>query len=120
MEVSLLLFLLEPISNCAEQPSNCIVTCQIFWKTLNQKLILIIRKSNNKTFFLDLLYSSLKTSVQFDVRPDICVSGTSPESVSRLLGELAQYGTHYLRLGRFSLSSTSQKGLVFQVTHALL
>uniref|UniRef100_A0A8C2BJ38 Gamma-tubulin complex component 6 n=1 Tax=Cyprinus carpio TaxID=7962 RepID=A0A8C2BJ38_CYPCA len=54
------------------------------------------------------------TSVQFDVRPDICVSGTSPESVSRLLGELAQYGTHYLRLSRFSLSSTSQKGLVFQ------
>uniref|UniRef100_A0A9J8CH67 Gamma-tubulin complex component 6 n=1 Tax=Cyprinus carpio carpio TaxID=630221 RepID=A0A9J8CH67_CYPCA len=55
-----------------------------------------------------------ETSVQFDVRPDICVSGTSPESVSRLLGELAQYGTHYLRLSRFSLSSTSQKGLVFQ------
>uniref|UniRef100_A0A8C2GF98 Gamma-tubulin complex component 6 n=1 Tax=Cyprinus carpio TaxID=7962 RepID=A0A8C2GF98_CYPCA len=54
------------------------------------------------------------TSVQFDVRPDICVSGTSPESVSRLLGELAQYGTHYLRLSRFSLSSTSQKGLIFQ------
>ncbi|KAL1247174.1 hypothetical protein QQF64_022550 [Cirrhinus molitorella] len=52
--------------------------------------------------------------VQFDVRPDICVSGTSSESVSRLLGELAQYGTHYLRLSRFSLSSTSQKGLVFQ------
>ncbi|XP_052399611.1 gamma-tubulin complex component 6 isoform X9 [Carassius gibelio] len=55
-----------------------------------------------------------EASVQFDVRPDICVSGTSPESVSRLLGELAQYGTHYLRLSRFSLSSTSQKGLVFQ------
>uniref|UniRef100_A0A8C2GCI3 Gamma-tubulin complex component 6 n=1 Tax=Cyprinus carpio TaxID=7962 RepID=A0A8C2GCI3_CYPCA len=51
---------------------------------------------------------------EFDVRPDICVSGTSPESVSRLLGELAQYGTHYLRLSRFSLSSTSQKGLIFQ------
>ncbi|XP_051979419.1 gamma-tubulin complex component 6 isoform X1 [Xyrauchen texanus] len=55
-----------------------------------------------------------EVSVQFDVRPDICVSGTSPESVSRLLGELAQYGTHYLRLSRFSLSSDSQKGLVFQ------
>ncbi|KAF4094853.1 hypothetical protein G5714_023931 [Onychostoma macrolepis] len=55
-----------------------------------------------------------EASVQFDVRPDICVSGTSPESVSRLLGELAQYGTHYLRLSRFSLRSTSQKGLVFQ------
>ncbi|XP_067292958.1 gamma-tubulin complex component 6 isoform X2 [Pseudorasbora parva] len=55
-----------------------------------------------------------EASVQFDVRPDICVSGTSPESVSRLLSELAQYGTHYLRLSRFSLSSGSQKGLVFQ------
>ncbi|XP_050955055.1 gamma-tubulin complex component 6 isoform X2 [Labeo rohita] len=55
-----------------------------------------------------------EASVQFDVRPDICVSGTSPESVSRLLSELAQYGTHYLRLSRFSLSSASQKGLVFQ------
>ncbi|XP_051739855.1 gamma-tubulin complex component 6 isoform X2 [Ctenopharyngodon idella] len=55
-----------------------------------------------------------EASVQFDVRPDICVSGTSPESVSRLLCELAQYGTHYLRLSRFSLSSGSQKGLVFQ------
>uniref|UniRef100_A0A673IV15 Gamma tubulin complex component C-terminal domain-containing protein n=1 Tax=Sinocyclocheilus rhinocerous TaxID=307959 RepID=A0A673IV15_9TELE len=58
--------------------------------------------------------SSVTFPVQFDVRPDICVSGTSPESVSRLLGELALYGTHYLRLSRFSLSSTSQKGLVFQ------
>lgn len=55
-----------------------------------------------------------EASVQFDVRPDICVSGTSPESVSRLLIELAQYGTHYLRLSRFSLSGGSQKGLVFQ------
>ncbi|KAI7812260.1 putative gamma-tubulin complex component 6-like [Triplophysa rosa] len=55
-----------------------------------------------------------EASVQFDVRPDICVSGTSPESVSRLLSELAQYGTHYLRLSRFSLSGGSQKGLVFQ------
>lgn len=53
--------------------------------------------------------------MQFDVRPDICVSGTSPESVSRLLSELAQYGTHYLRLSRFTLSGGSQKGLVFQV-----
>uniref|UniRef100_A0A8B9KXM1 Gamma-tubulin complex component 6 n=1 Tax=Astyanax mexicanus TaxID=7994 RepID=A0A8B9KXM1_ASTMX len=50
----------------------------------------------------------------FDVRPDVCVSGTSPESVSRLLGELAQYGTHYLRLSRFSLGTADKKGLVFQ------
>lgn len=67
-----------------------------------------------------MLHSSLKASVQFDVRPDICVSGTSPESVSRLLCELAQYGTHYLRLSRFALSSGSQKGLVFQVTHTVI
>uniref|UniRef100_A0A8C9Y9W0 Gamma-tubulin complex component 6 n=1 Tax=Sander lucioperca TaxID=283035 RepID=A0A8C9Y9W0_SANLU len=53
-------------------------------------------------------------SVQFDVRPGVCVSGASPESVSRLLGELAQYGTHYLRLSRFSLPSAGKKGLVFQ------
>uniref|UniRef100_A0AAR2IUI0 Gamma-tubulin complex component 6 n=2 Tax=Pygocentrus nattereri TaxID=42514 RepID=A0AAR2IUI0_PYGNA len=55
-----------------------------------------------------------EASVQFDVRPDVCVSGTSPESVSRLLGELAQYGTHYLRLSRFSLGTADKKGLVFQ------
>ncbi|XP_054884957.1 gamma-tubulin complex component 6 isoform X2 [Poeciliopsis prolifica] len=56
----------------------------------------------------------LNQSVQFDVRPSVCVSGASPESVSRLLGELAQYGTHYLRLSRFSLQSADKKGLVFQ------
>lgn len=54
-------------------------------------------------------------SVQFDVRPGVCISGASPESVSRLLGELAQYGTHYLRLSHFSLQSADKKGLVFQV-----
>uniref|UniRef100_A0A3P8XX05 Gamma-tubulin complex component 6 n=1 Tax=Esox lucius TaxID=8010 RepID=A0A3P8XX05_ESOLU len=52
--------------------------------------------------------------VNFDVRPGVCVSGASPESVSRLLGEPAQYGTHYLRLSRFVLQSTHKKGLVFQ------
>ncbi|XP_016524260.1 gamma-tubulin complex component 6 isoform X1 [Poecilia formosa] len=56
----------------------------------------------------------LNQSVQFDVRPSVCVSGASPESVSRLLGELAQYGTHYLRLSRFSLQSADKKSLVFQ------
>ncbi|XP_047675216.1 gamma-tubulin complex component 6 isoform X2 [Tachysurus fulvidraco] len=55
-----------------------------------------------------------ESSVQFDVRADVCVSGTSPESVSRLLEELAQYGTHYLRLSRFALGSADKKGLVFQ------
>ncbi|KAM9854528.1 gamma-tubulin complex component 6 [Aulostomus maculatus] len=56
----------------------------------------------------------LNQSVQFDVRPGVCVSGASPESVSRLLWELAQYGTYYLRLSRFSLQSADKKGLVFQ------
>ncbi|KAM7397002.1 hypothetical protein PAMP_020001 [Pampus punctatissimus] len=57
----------------------------------------------------------LNQSVQFDVRPGVCVSGASAESVSRLLGELAQYGTYYLRLSRFSLQNADKKGLVFQV-----
>ncbi|KAJ8393349.1 hypothetical protein AAFF_G00060710 [Aldrovandia affinis] len=52
--------------------------------------------------------------VQFEVRPGVCISGASPESVSRLLGELAQYGTHYLRLSRFALQSPQRRGLVFQ------
>uniref|UniRef100_A0A667XMT3 Gamma-tubulin complex component 6 n=1 Tax=Myripristis murdjan TaxID=586833 RepID=A0A667XMT3_9TELE len=56
----------------------------------------------------------LNQCVQFDVRPGVCVSGASPESVSRLLGELAQYGTYYLRLSRFSLQSANKRGLVFQ------
>ncbi|XP_039988914.1 gamma-tubulin complex component 6 [Xiphias gladius] len=56
----------------------------------------------------------LNQSVQFDVRPGVCVSGASPESVSRLLGELAQYGTYYLRVSCFSLQSADKKGLVFQ------
>ncbi|KAG7454749.1 hypothetical protein MATL_G00263030 [Megalops atlanticus] len=55
-----------------------------------------------------------QVSVQFEVRPGVCVSGASPESVSRLLAELAQYGTHYLRLSRFSLHSAHRRGLVFQ------
>ncbi|RVE71573.1 hypothetical protein OJAV_G00053230 [Oryzias javanicus] len=56
----------------------------------------------------------LNQNVQFDVRPGVCISGASPESVSRLLGELAQYGTYYLRLSRFSLQSADKRGLVFQ------
>ncbi|XP_076026985.1 gamma-tubulin complex component 6 [Genypterus blacodes] len=56
----------------------------------------------------------LNQCVQFDVRPGVCVSGASPESVARLLGELAQYGTYYLRLSRFSQQSADKRGLVFQ------
>uniref|UniRef100_A0A8C5D1E0 Gamma-tubulin complex component 6 n=1 Tax=Gouania willdenowi TaxID=441366 RepID=A0A8C5D1E0_GOUWI len=60
------------------------------------------------------ILNKVLVSIHFDVRPGVCVSGASPESVSRLLGELAQYGTHYLRLSRFSLQSANKKGLVFQ------
>ncbi|XP_059916377.1 gamma-tubulin complex component 6 isoform X2 [Gadus macrocephalus] len=56
----------------------------------------------------------LSQSVQFNVRPGVCVSGTSPESMSRLLGELAQYGTHYMRLSHFSRQTATKRGLVFQ------
>ncbi|KAG7263082.1 hypothetical protein CRUP_021015, partial [Coryphaenoides rupestris] len=56
----------------------------------------------------------LSQSVQFEVRPGVCVSGTSPESMARLLAELAQYGTHYLRLSHFSRQSAHKRGLVFQ------
>ncbi|XP_048863547.1 gamma-tubulin complex component 6 isoform X2 [Brienomyrus brachyistius] len=53
-------------------------------------------------------------SVQFEVCPGVCISGTTPESITLLLGELAQYGTHYLRLCHFSLQSAHKRGLVFQ------
>uniref|UniRef100_A0AAY4E974 Gamma-tubulin complex component 6 n=1 Tax=Denticeps clupeoides TaxID=299321 RepID=A0AAY4E974_9TELE len=56
----------------------------------------------------------LNQCMQFDVRPGVCISGASSESVSRLLAELAQYGTNYLRLSHFSLQGAQQKGLVFQ------
>uniref|UniRef100_A0AAV2KWD8 Gamma-tubulin complex component 6 n=1 Tax=Knipowitschia caucasica TaxID=637954 RepID=A0AAV2KWD8_KNICA len=56
----------------------------------------------------------LNQSQDFTVRSGVCVSGASTESVSRLLQELAQYGTHYLRLSDFSLQKTDKKGLVFQ------
>lgn len=65
----------------------------------------------NYFFLLPLILQN----VHFDVRPGVCISGASAESVSRLLGELAQYGTYYLRLSRFSLQSADKKGLVFQV-----
>ncbi|XP_043944728.1 gamma-tubulin complex component 6 [Protopterus annectens] len=65
------------------------------------------------TFSLD---QSLQT---FTVKPGVYVSGTSSESMNRLLSELAEYGTYYMRLSRFSLQpvldSSYRKGLVFQV-----
>ena len=47
------------------------------------------------------------------------VSGASHESISSLLSEVAECGTHYVRLSHFSLQpvldSSCSKGLVFQV-----
>uniref|UniRef100_A0A7N8XWQ1 Gamma-tubulin complex component 6 n=1 Tax=Mastacembelus armatus TaxID=205130 RepID=A0A7N8XWQ1_9TELE len=63
---------------------------------------------------LNVLIGVASTTFPLNQVPGVCVSGASPESVSRLLGELAQYGTYYLRLSRFSLQSADKKGLVFQ------
>lgn len=53
------------------------------------------------------------------VKRGVHVSGTSPESISSLLSEVAECGTHYARLSRFSLQpvldASCSKGLVFQV-----
>uniref|UniRef100_A0A672ZDT7 Gamma-tubulin complex component 6 n=1 Tax=Sphaeramia orbicularis TaxID=375764 RepID=A0A672ZDT7_9TELE len=66
------------------------------------------------TDLLNVLIGVASTTFPLNQVPGVCVSGASPESVSRLLGELAQYGTYYLRLSRFSLQSADKKGLVFQ------
>ncbi|ELK24639.1 Gamma-tubulin complex component 6 [Myotis davidii] len=54
----------------------------------------------------------------FMVKRGIHVSGTSPESISSLLSEVAECGTHYARLSLFSLQpvldTSCSKGLVFQ------
>ncbi|XP_066110902.1 gamma-tubulin complex component 6 [Saccopteryx bilineata] len=54
----------------------------------------------------------------FMVKRGIHVSGTSPESISSLLSEVAECGTHYARLSNFSLQPVldawCSKGLVFQ------
>ncbi|KAM5250563.1 gamma-tubulin complex component 6-like isoform 1-T1 [Hipposideros larvatus] len=54
----------------------------------------------------------------FVVKRGIHVSGTSPESISSLLSEVAECGTYYTRLSHFSLQpvldSSCSKGLVFQ------
>lgn len=55
----------------------------------------------------------------FMVKRGVHVSGASPESISSLLSEVAECGTHYARLSHFSvqpvLDSSCSKGLVFQV-----
>ncbi|XP_005994307.1 gamma-tubulin complex component 6 [Latimeria chalumnae] len=62
---------------------------------------------------------SLNQSAQaFVVRQGVYVSGSSRESMNSLLSELAECGTYYMRLSRFSLQpildSSYNKGLVFQ------
>ncbi|XP_070611488.1 gamma-tubulin complex component 6 [Erythrolamprus reginae] len=74
---------------------------------------------------LNVLIGVVSTSFSFNqavqifvVKQGIYVSGTSPESMNRLLSEVAEYGTYYTRLSRFSvqpvLDSSYKKGLVFQ------
>ncbi|XP_010190860.1 PREDICTED: gamma-tubulin complex component 6 [Mesitornis unicolor] len=62
---------------------------------------------------------SLNQAAQtFVIKEGIYVSGTSPETMHNLLSEVAEYGTYYTRLSRFSLQpvldSSYSKGLVFQ------
>ncbi|XP_058529218.1 gamma-tubulin complex component 6 isoform X1 [Ochotona princeps] len=63
-------------------------------------------------------FSLCQLTQAFVVRRGIHVSGASPESVSSLLSEVAEYGTYYMRLSHFSLQPVSDslysKGLVFQ------
>ncbi|XP_026524780.1 gamma-tubulin complex component 6 [Notechis scutatus] len=74
---------------------------------------------------LNVLIGVVSTSFSFNqavqifvVKQGIYVSGTSPESMNCLLSEVAEYGTYYTRLSRFSvqpvLDSSYKKGLVFQ------
>ncbi|OXB70731.1 UNVERIFIED_CONTAM: hypothetical protein H355_008116 [Colinus virginianus] len=63
---------------------------------------------------------SLNQAAQtFIIKEGVYVSGTSPETMHNLLSEVAEYGTYYTRLSRFSLQpvldSSYNKGLVFQV-----
>nr|XP_012289804.1 gamma-tubulin complex component 6 isoform X6 [Aotus nancymaae] len=63
-------------------------------------------------------FSLCQLAQAFVVKRGVHVSGASPESISSLLSEVAEYGTCYLRLSRFSLQpvldSSYSKGLVFQ------
>ncbi|XP_034500148.1 gamma-tubulin complex component 6 isoform X4 [Ailuropoda melanoleuca] len=63
-------------------------------------------------------FSLCQPAQTFVVRRGVHVSGASPEGISSLLSEVAECGTHYTRLSRFSLQpvldSSCSKGLVFQ------
>ncbi|XP_071784564.1 gamma-tubulin complex component 6-like [Asterias amurensis] len=66
----------------------------------------------SETFMLN------KEAQCFVINPDICLTGTTPGSLHRLLGELAQAGTDHHRLTIFAqqrvLDSTYTGGLVLQ------
>ncbi|XP_072699537.1 gamma-tubulin complex component 6 isoform X1 [Canis lupus baileyi] len=63
-------------------------------------------------------FSLCQPAQTFVVKRGVHVSGASPESISSLLSEVAECGTHYARLSQFSLQpvldSLCGKGLVFQ------
>ncbi|KAG8517992.1 Gamma-tubulin complex component 6 [Galemys pyrenaicus] len=63
-------------------------------------------------------FSLCQLTQVFVAKRGVHVSGASPESVSSLLSELAEHGTHYSRLSRFSvqpaLDTSSSRGLVLQ------
>uniref|UniRef100_A0A8C3Y0F5 Gamma-tubulin complex component 6 n=1 Tax=Catharus ustulatus TaxID=91951 RepID=A0A8C3Y0F5_CATUS len=63
-------------------------------------------------------FSLNQAAQSFVIKEGIYVSGTSPETMHNLLSEVAEYGTYYTRLSRFSLQpvldSSYSKGLVFQ------
>nr|XP_006212657.1 gamma-tubulin complex component 6 [Vicugna pacos] len=63
-------------------------------------------------------FSLCQPAQAFTVKQGVHVSGASPESMSSLLSEVAECGTHYARLSHFSLQpvldSSCSRGLVFQ------
>ncbi|XP_053441451.1 gamma-tubulin complex component 6 isoform X4 [Nycticebus coucang] len=63
-------------------------------------------------------FSLCQLAQAFTVKCGVHVSGASPESISSLLSEVAEYGTYYTRLSHFSLQpvldASYSKGLVFQ------
>uniref|UniRef100_A0A2K6UKG6 Gamma-tubulin complex component 6 n=1 Tax=Saimiri boliviensis boliviensis TaxID=39432 RepID=A0A2K6UKG6_SAIBB len=67
---------------------------------------------------VSVTFSLCQLAQAFVVKQGIHVSGASPESISSLLSEVAEYGTCYMRLSHFSLQpvldSSYSKGLVFQ------
>ncbi|XP_051045553.1 gamma-tubulin complex component 6 isoform X2 [Phodopus roborovskii] len=63
-------------------------------------------------------FSLCQATQAFVVELGVHVSGASPESISSILSEVAEYGTYYTRLSHFSLQpvvgSLCSRGLVFQ------